>query len=100
MQINDISERQITVTLSPEDAQRLARACKAAARIAGGDHGVTPESIFGSDYLPIAEKIYEVLAAAFEGAGMASLAHSYVSGEPPEFNLANLRAQKIGDRLW
>lgn len=103
MDIIDISRRQITLSLSPEDAQRLARACRAAERITGGDCGVTSRSVFGVDYSREAATLYEALAAAFEGAGMGCVAYSYIIGggpDKPEFSLENLRAQKIGDRLW
>lgn len=106
MNITDISERTITLILDPEDAQRLARACMTAAQGTGGDNLCA--TIFGENYLPVASAWYEVAAIAFESAGMASVAYSYIgehtnatTGErTPDFTLDNVRAHKIGDKLW
>ena len=102
MEITNISERQITLVLSPEDAQRLALACQVASRVTGGDTDLGAE-IFGANYLPTASTLYNALAIAFECAGMSCVVHSYLDGlraDMPDFTLDNVRAQKIGSPLW
>lgn len=102
MDLLEIAERGLVIKLDPEEAQRFAIAFKIARRVADGDYGVEPPEFFDEEPHNEAANYYAMAAAAFESAGMASVAYSYV---PPrqfgaEFTLENVRKQSIGVPLW
>jgi len=78
MQLLDIANREITLTLIPEDALALATACRETLR-----HDLLRDSERG---------LYEACAALFDAAALAAAAHSYAN-LPDDWGLAKVQAE-------
>ncbi len=77
MRLLNITERQITVELEPEDCRLLALACRDAAE-AAFSHGAKPPTY------------YSALAFGFDAAMMAGAGYSYTTGDA-DYALAQVR---------
>ncbi len=77
MKLVNVTERRITVELSPEDCRLLARACHDAAEAVAEEGHKNPT-------------YYRALAFGFDAAMMAGAAYSYTTGDA-DYSLTEIR---------
>ena len=97
MQLTEINRGAITLTLDPDDALWLSKACALAAI---GMDNTPPIDYFQSLHTDAAtrELLYDTLAVAFESMGAAAVMHNHIAG--PRADEVSLSGQRANGATW